>query len=354
MSAPTVSVIMAAYNGAHLIRATIDSLLAQSFTDFEAIIVDDCSTDDTRSVLDQVGDPRIRVIGAPLNGGPVLARNIAFAEAKGRLIAGLDQDDLCRPDRLARQVAYLDAHPDTVLLGAAAKLLHGTTALPALLPPVTTPMLVEWMLDILNPLVWSTVMLRADIARRLDPFTRPELLYAEDFDLYHRMARHGRIARIDEPLLLYRCHAGGVSKRFADAMLASAARVLAERHAETLGDDAHQGAELLARHVLGKQPVPDRATLALLGGLLGTLQRHFLATRQPARDDARMIRWETARLWAAIGRAALRSGSLGLADVLSVRPDHLGLGYAGVHNLALSGLVGLARRTRRISGTAAA
>src|SRR3546814_15278609 len=79
--------------------------------------------------------------------------------------------------------------------------------------PVTTPLLVEWMMRIRNPLVWSSVMLRGDAARRLDPFTRPEILYAEDFALYHRMARLGRIARIDEELLLYRVHQGGAAPR---------------------------------------------------------------------------------------------------------------------------------------------
>src|SRR3546814_18919155 len=98
------------------------------------------------------------------------------------------------------------------------------------------------MMRIRNPLVWSSVMLRGDAARRLDPFTRPEILYAEDFDLYHRMARLGRIARIDEELLLYRVHEGGASQRYHDTMIASATRVLAEAHRPTLGAAARSAA----------------------------------------------------------------------------------------------------------------
>ncbi|MGR6747930.1 hypothetical protein, partial [Aeromonas veronii] len=85
-------------------------------------------------------------------------------------------------------------------------------------PTHTTPDLIGWLSWIENPLVWSTVMIRADVAHRLDPFSRPDLVYAEDFDLYHRIAAFGRLARLDEPLVLYRQHAGGVSKRFVDTM----------------------------------------------------------------------------------------------------------------------------------------
>ena len=95
MTPPAVSVIMAAYNGADLLPATLATLQKQSFTDFEVIVVDDCSKDSTREVLRAWPDPRVRMIALAENGGPVRARNRAFAEARGRYIAGLDQDDLC-------------------------------------------------------------------------------------------------------------------------------------------------------------------------------------------------------------------------------------------------------------------
>ena len=105
MTAPVVSVIMAAYNGAALIPETIASLTAQTFGDFELVVVDDCSTDDTLALLRSYHDPRIRVIAAETNQGPVRTRNRAFAEARGRYIAALDQDDQCPPERFARHVA---------------------------------------------------------------------------------------------------------------------------------------------------------------------------------------------------------------------------------------------------------
>ena len=347
MSTPAVSVIMAAYNGAAIVGETLASLTEQTFADFEVVIVDDCSTDDTLAVLRAFDDPRFRVIAAEQNQGPVRTRNRAFAEARGRYIAALDQDDLCHPARFARQVAYLDANPDTVLLGTAAAILDDGQISASGHSAATTPTLIEWLLRIENPIVWSSVMLRADAARTLDPFTRPEILYAEDFDLYHRIGKLGRIARLDAELLTYRRHAGGASQRFTDTMTASATRVLADCYAPLFGEAAVDTAGLVVRHVMGRQPAPDRATLQQLGTALVALQEEFISAHHPDPESLALIRWETAGRWGRIGRASLRTGSIGLGDAVAVRPDHLGLGYAGINDLILSRLVGSARTAQR-------
>ncbi|MFC3579999.1 glycosyltransferase family 2 protein [Sphingomonas hylomeconis] len=345
MTAPTVSVIMAAYNGAAFLPATIASLQAQTFTDFEVVIVDDRSTDDTRAVLAAIDDPRFRIVESPINQGPVRTRNHAVVQARGRYLAGLDQDDLCRPDRLRAQVAYLDAHPDTVLLGTAAAYLDDDVINPAVRTAHTTPALIEWLLLIENPLVWSSVMLRADAIG--DPFTDPDRLYAEDFDLYHRMARRGRIARLDTPLVLYRRHEGGASQRYTETMYANAAAVLAGAYAEPFGDQADDIAGLVIRHMMAQLPVPDGATLRRLGDALARLQAHFFAQRPIGAEDRKLIRWETARRWGHTSRCALRSGTIGLHDAITARPDHLGLGHTGFEDLALSRLIGGARAVKR-------
>lgn len=341
---PIVSVVMAAYNGAAVIGETLASLRDQTLTDWEAIVVDDASTDDTRAVVTAWPDRRVRLIALPRNGGPVLARNEALRHASGRYIAGLDQDDLCRPDRFAAQAAYLDANPQVVLAGTAVEFLRDGRVRASTYPSVTTPALIGWLAWIENPLAWSSVMIRADAARALTPFTRPAMLYAEDFDLYHRLAHHGQLARLDKPLTLYRQHAGGISRLHAEQMEANAAAVLAERHAALLGTRSPAAARLLVTHNMAGRPVPDRATLTILGETLAMLQQAYLAEVQPGRDDRRLIRWETALRWSRIGRTALRAGTLSVADLLAVRPDHLGLGYAGADALIWSRLAGGGRR----------
>ena len=239
-----------------------------------------------------------------------------------------------------------------MLVGTAANVLADGAILPSALAPLSTPPLIEWLLRIENPLVWSSVMFRAEAARRLHPFQRPERVYAEDFDLYHRISAYGRIARLDDELMTYRRHGGGASQTQAEAMRARAADVLAEVYAPLFGDAAADTARLIVRHVMAHQPVPDRATLAAVGEALVRLQDDFLAAHRPDPESRSLIRWETARRWARIGRAGLRTGTLNLGDATAVRPDHLGLGYAGIDELILSRLVGSVRAAQRRLGQA--
>ncbi|RYE02426.1 MAG: glycosyltransferase [Sphingomonadales bacterium] len=346
---PAISVIMAAYNGADLIGETIATLREQTRTDWELIVVDDCSTDDTLEVLSRIRDPRMTVIAADRNQGPVVARNHAIAHARGHYIAALDQDDLCMPDRLARQAAYLDAHPQTALVASAALLMEN--GLPARWPNERhlSPEMIDWLLLTQNPLVWSTSMFRAEAARALDPFTRPELRYAEDFDLYHRIRRFGALARIDAPLLAYRCHPGGASQKYRSMMQASAAAVLAGHYETVFGHDAHANAVLVARYLMARDPVPDLETLARLSHILSSLHAYFVA-ETPLDSQARIqIDGEYARLWWLLARPALRHGHVGLIGALGVRPDVVRI-HPTDPDLIVSPLIGQARALVRSLG----
>ena len=353
---PAISVVMPVYNGVDMLPEALDSLAAQSFGDFEVVVVDDCSTDSTRALVAQWPDPRVRLVTMAANGGPVLARNRGMAEARGRFVAALDHDDLCRPDRFARQLAYLEANPTVVLVGCAAAILqNGRTGRSLHAATTTTPAFVDWLMAIENPLVWSSVMMRGDATRRLEPFMRPDRVYAEDFDLYQRIRRFGAIARIDDVLVDYRVHPGGVSKRFVQRMEDSAVQVLAERHAALFGVDAAAIARLLVLHVSAQRPVPDRAALVTLGAALRTILEDFLATRGDALGEAdrRLILRDTAHRWRVIGRTGLRAGTLRIGDLLAVRPGPTAQGdtplrYAEPGALLWSGAIGGARRAGRL------
>lgn len=344
MTSPTVSVIMAAYKGAALVGETIESVLAQSFQDFELVIVDDCSPDNTLDVLRAFSDPRIRVIASPVNQGPVKTRNIAMAEARGRYLAGLDQDDICLPDRFARQLAYLDAHPDVVLVAAAADLLEEGVVRPGKFRAPTTPDLLRWQLHLGNPLVWSSVMMRADVARRLDPITRPEILFAEDFDLYHRIGVFGHVARIDEPLLHYRVHPGGVSKTFKETMVSNAERVLAEVYAPIFGADAAKAASLVTLHVAEGEPLRKAEDLDLLGTVLTGLKEHLVASQRFAPETVRGIDRMISSIWWRIVRTAVRSGALPPKIIGHPRPAPVRMADLQWGDMIMSGMIGAARR----------
>lgn len=310
---PRVSVIVAAYNGAHFLPAAIASLSAQTEADFEIVVVDDGSTDNTRAVLAAIPEPRLRIVHAAANGGPAVARTLALSHARGIFVAGLDQDDLCRPDRLARQLAFLEAHPDVVLVASAAEPFGDGAVPPDIHAGLSAPDAIDWRLCLGNPLVWSSVMMRGDAARALVPFQRDAVRCAEDFDLYHRIRAFGRITRLPEPLVRYRHHAGGLSKASNERMIRAAADVLAARYAEAFGADAAAAGLLMSRYAAARHPVPDAATLAAVGAVLGRVLGAFgaLAPGFAAADaDA---------LWWRIARSGLRAGRYGPVELLRAR-----------------------------------
>ncbi|MDF7776966.1 glycosyltransferase [Sphingomonas sp. AOB5] len=344
---PAVSVIMAVYNGAALLPETIASLHAQSFTDWELIAVDDCSKDESVAVLESYADPRIRVIRAATNGGPVVARNLAFAEARGRYCAALDQDDISLPDRFAKQVAFLDAHPDTVLVSTATNFLQDGEISPGNWPRPMTPELIDWLMLVQNPIAWSSVMFRTDAARRLTPFERPKMRYVEDFDFYHRIRAFGRLAQIDEVLLHYRIHAGGASNMFNATMRDHARKLLRERHREWLGEDAPDFTALLVEHVMAREPVPDGETLERLFEGIAMLRAAFEVRFKPDRRTAVLVDREISRLWWRLCRAGVRSGRIALHQAVARWPEGVSKREGSVTDLAVSQVIGGMRAVKR-------
>lgn len=108
---PKVSVVMAVYNGQRFVREAIDSILSQTFSDFEFIIVDDASSDRTPRILDGYQDPRIILVHNPANSGPAISRNKAFGRARGDYVAIQDSDDISLPSRIEKQTKILDENP---------------------------------------------------------------------------------------------------------------------------------------------------------------------------------------------------------------------------------------------------
>ncbi len=303
---PRISILMATYNGAAFVRQSISSLLAQTCRDFELIVVDDCSTDATPAILASIDDPRLKVFRNERNAGVVASRNRCLALASGEYIAMQDHDDLSRPTRLARQCAFLDRNPGVVLVATAAHFLADGTIKPPRHPLRSSPALIAWLLLVANPLVCSSIMFRADAARRLDGFMRADYTYADDFDLYHRLMAEGRIARLDEPLVIYRQHEAMTSRTHEDVMMANAERVLVPSYRAWFGEEAQAVAELVVRHVAAVRVVPDLPTLRALQRRLRDLTAGFFASQDVSDADRTMILDHAEDVWARVVRDARR------------------------------------------------
>jgi glycosyltransferase involved in cell wall biosynthesis len=226
---PAVSVLMPVRDGAAHLPESIPSVQSQTFPSFEFLIVDDGSADATPAILASfaAADPRIRVFSQPQQ-GIVAALNAGIAQARAPYLARLDADDVARPDRLGRQVAFMAAHPDIGLLGTWAEIIDAAgTPVGRLMPPVDPARLAR-VLARTNPFVHSSVMMRTALVRRLGGY-RTAFRAAEDYDLWLRMAEAGGVANLAENLVQYRWHTAGQSQR--DAVRQAFSTRLAQRSA---------------------------------------------------------------------------------------------------------------------------
>ncbi len=207
---PQVTVLMPVRNGAAHLQQAIDSILAQTFVDFELLIIDDGSTDATPEFLRAQRDPRVRALTNPQNLGLVPTLNRGLELARGEWIARQDHDDLSMPDRLQKQVDFLRAHPDHVLVGTEAFATGEDGKKAYRLSRPVNPESIRWYLCFDNAFIHSSVMFRRDVIQR-DFGGYPRSFHSEDYALWSRVARARPTANLPEPLLLYREHVASVT-----------------------------------------------------------------------------------------------------------------------------------------------
>ena len=209
---PTVSVVIGTYNSARWLGATIDSVRRQTFQDWELVIVDDGSTDDTRRVVGgHADDPRIRYV-LQTRAGRSAARNRGIAMSSGPLVAFLDADDLWRPEKLAKQVSALGAEPAAGLCYTAARFIDAAgRQLPIRKPlrAVSGRILPRLMRG--NVIILASVLVRRTCLDAVGAF-EATLHACEDWDLWLRLARRYPVAVVDEELTLYRVHGDNTAR----------------------------------------------------------------------------------------------------------------------------------------------
>lgn len=202
---PLVSVIMPVYNAEQYIRESIDSILNQTFKDFEFIIINDGSSDRTKEIIQSYNDPRIKYFENEKNLGIVYTLNRGIQIATGKYIARMDADDIAAESRLKKQVSYLDNNPKIGVVGSQL-LVFGDNIKTSLFPYSCTPDMAKADLLFNSSLAHPTVMIRKSI---LDKYQiQYEQFYQglEDYVMWWRVAQHAEIVSINEPLLKYRKH----------------------------------------------------------------------------------------------------------------------------------------------------
>ena len=207
--APAVTVLMPVYNAERFVAQTVESVLAQTFTDFEFLIINDGSTDRSLEILQGYAnkDSRIRLISRP-NTGYVAALNEGLELARSELIARIDADDLSHPRRLELQVARMQTEPELVALGSNAYAIdEGGRMLGDYDVPPTHEEIEANHLRGSSSIHHPAVMLRREAVRRVGGY-RKELMPCEDFDLWLRLGEVGRLANLPAKLLTKRLMPG--------------------------------------------------------------------------------------------------------------------------------------------------
>ena len=216
MSTPEVSIVIAAYNCGDFILETVSSVINQTFQNWELIIVDDCSNDDTPDKIATLNDNRITIIRLDKNSGlPATPRNIGIRAAKGEFIAFLDHDDVWSPDKLTVQVDWLRQDPESALISC--PLIISSPDKKYNNSKTTNKRKYQsgYMHDKLlqyNFIACSSVVVRASVIDEVGYFDEdPQVSAIEDWDLWLRIAKRYKITFLPQTLGLYRMHSSGLS-----------------------------------------------------------------------------------------------------------------------------------------------
>ena len=208
---PKVSIVTAVYNGEDYLDESVNSILNQTFDDFEFIIINDGSTDNTLSNLKKIDDPRIRIIHQS-NQGQTNALITGINQARGELIARLDVDDYSLPNRLMRQVELMDTHPGLVFCGTRFEELFGGSLTPQRVKFVKTDAEIKKVISYFNPIAHSAAMFRRDAYFKVGGYTK-SFSIAMDYDLWVRLLEIGEAHNIEEVLTVTRTRDDSASMR---------------------------------------------------------------------------------------------------------------------------------------------
>lgn len=243
MAKPVVTVLMPVRNGAKHLRAAISSILSQSYRDFEFLVLDDGSTDETPAILRSFRDSRLRVETNPASLGVARTLNRGLDLACGDLIARMDADDISRPRRLAEQVTYMTGHPEVAVLGTAVRFFGALPFVPVHGPEQPEVARAFALYD--NPLFHPTVMIRKSVLDRAGLRYDPSFTSSEDFALWLKVLGGSAIANLPRVLVWLRVHRTNVTRTQTTPMFEQTRQMLADQLAKL---DIQPDAESLEFH----------------------------------------------------------------------------------------------------------
>ena len=222
---PLVSVLMSVHNDLQYLRESVDSILNQTFSDFEFILIDDGSTDGSGNLLKCVSDPRVKLLVNPSNIGLTASLNLGLDLARGKYLARMDADDISEPLRLQRQVEFLEAHPQIGIVGCSRHVIDEAGKTVAIAPALEDDLAIRWKCLMGNPFAHPTVMIGRQLLLEHSLRYDPSFRTAQDYELWTRLLPCTEAANLSEPLLRYRLR-NGISRASKSQQLANHDRII--------------------------------------------------------------------------------------------------------------------------------
>lgn len=202
MDSSIVTVLIPVYNGAKYLREAIESILNQTYSNFELLIINDGSTDHSEEIILSYSDPRIRYLSNSINQGLINTLNLGLRSAKGKYIARMDQDDISLPNRIEKQVDFLENNSEIGLVGTAFQII-GDEKYHAYYSDHDH---IKLAFNFYNAIAHPTVMFRSEICKEYSLFYRREYIHAEDYKLWTDFILKTKVANMPEVLIKYRKH----------------------------------------------------------------------------------------------------------------------------------------------------
>ncbi|OLQ92075.1 hypothetical protein BIY22_16315 [Vibrio panuliri] len=256
-----LSVILPAYNAQETLSRAIESLLVQTFADFELIVINDGSTDGTRDIIQQFKDPRIKAVHLAENGGLINALNLGLTMAERRYIARMDADDISLPSRFAEQVAFLDAHLDYVACGTSiinfTEMLGNGVRESYMRYPTSDEEIRVALHFFERNICHPTVMFRSAAIKENGIRYRKEYLHAEDYQFWIELSKLGKLYNLPKGLVKYYRHNEQISAKYYSDQIAISKQIVRKVIREvwpTIKDDLLSAVISLCVHQQGVHP----------------------------------------------------------------------------------------------------
>jgi len=316
MRVPRISVIMSVYNEELYLREAVKSILEQTFSDFEFIIVNDGSTDNTQRILDGYTDPRIVRLNNEMNIGLVKSLNRGLKVARGEFVARMDADDVSQPRRFEKQVKYLESHLTIGVLGTQMEQIDGIGRSMAPFQPPGSHNMIAWKMLFECSIAHATVMMRRALVDEVGGYDT-SFIHIEDAELWSRLIYVTRFANLPEPLYVRRWHPNSICSLHANTQY-RVGRVIRQRLIERIlkkeaEPDIHEWFSRSLEPMPKLGPFKAKRVAELVYGLyqaivsndeLSTIDKQFIR-RDAAKRLYNLIRpWvQSVSVWGVLARA---------------------------------------------------